>query len=203
MEKIYVYYWNIGLTLGLTLFSLATLLLFVVLIDKDKSASEFAMIYTFYKSFQEGNIGLIILKQFTLILLNFFQITSSLLTVFYFEPSIVIISYEISKLYEVIKDHPEKAYVVVFFIVQFFCLMIVLEVIELNFCGLNKNTKRNISQRGIDELSDENGRDSSVGMNKIDINKDYYINNPDENEINGEIELNQRLYSDSLDQTSE
>ena len=48
MEKNFVYYWNIGLTLGLTLVSFATLLLFVVLIDKDKSASNIQMIYSFY-----------------------------------------------------------------------------------------------------------------------------------------------------------
>ena len=89
MEKKFVHYWNIGLTLGLTLVSFATLLLFVVLIDKDKSASNIQVIYSFYKSFQEGNIGLIILKQFTLIILNFFLITFSLLTSFYFDPSFV------------------------------------------------------------------------------------------------------------------
>ena len=84
-------------------------------------------------SFQEGNIGLIILKQFTLIILNFFLITFSLLTSFYFDPSFVLISYEFSKIFQVLKDNPEKAYVIVFFILQFFCLMIVLEIIELNF----------------------------------------------------------------------
>ena len=60
MEKIFIYYWNIALTLGFTLFSFATLLLFVVLIDKNKSDSDSAMVYSFYRSFQEGNIGLII-----------------------------------------------------------------------------------------------------------------------------------------------
>ena len=108
MEKKFVYYWNIGLTLGLTLVSFATLLLFVALIDKDKSASDIAMIYTFYKSFQEGNIGLIILKQFTLIILYFLVLTFTLLTSFYFEPSFVLISYEFSKIFQVLKDNPKK-----------------------------------------------------------------------------------------------
>ena len=106
MEKKFVYYWNIGLTLGLTLVSFATLLLFVALINKDKSASDIAMIYTFYKSFQEGNIGLIILKQFTLIILYFLVLTFTLLTSFYFEPSFVLISYEFSKFFQVLKDNP-------------------------------------------------------------------------------------------------
>jgi len=199
MEKKYIQYWNIGLTLGLTLVSFATLLLFVALINKDKSASDIAMIYTFYKSFQEGNIGLIILKQFTLIILYFLVLTLTLLTSFYFEPSFVLISYEFSKFFQVLKDNPEKAYVIVFFILQFFCLMIVLEIIELNFCGLNKNTKRNISQRGMSELLEENGADdSSVVLNQIDIDNQYYINNPAENQKNEDIELNQLSYNENI-----
>jgi len=203
MEKKFVYYWNIGLTLGITLIAFASFLLFVALIDKDKSASDTAMIYTFYKSFQEGNIGLIILKQFTLIFLNFFLITFTLLTSFYFEPSFVLISYEFSKFFQVLKDYPEKAYVIVFFILQFFCLMIVLEIIELNFCGLNKNTKRNISQRGIDDILEENGRDSTVSLNQIDLNKDYYMNiSADVYEKKEEIELNQLSYNEKISDIS-
>ena len=197
MEKICIHYWNVGLTLGLTLTTFATLLLFAALTDKDKSTSDSPLIYTFYKSFQEGNIGLIILKLFSIIAINFFLTCFTILTSFYFEPCFVLISYEISKFYQVLKDRPEKAYVLVFFILQFFCLMIVLEIIELNFCGLNKNTKRNISQRGIDDLLEENGRDSTV----VDINKDYYLNY--ENEKNEEIELNEQLYSQNSLENSE
>ena len=81
--------------------------------------------------------------------------------------------------------------------------MIVLEIIELNFCGLNKNTKRNISQRGIDELLEENGRDDlSVDLNKNDVNKDYYITNPDENQKNEEFELNLRSHCENDIETS-
>ena len=68
---------------------------------------------------------------------------------------------------------------------------------------IKKNTKRNISQRGIDDLLEENGRDSTVGLNQIDINKDYYIDNPDENLKNREIELNQQSYSENVAESSE
>ena len=142
------------------------------------------------------------MKQFTIIIINFFLLTFTFLTSFYFEPGFILINYEISKFYQILIDYPEKAYVVVLFILQFFCLMIVLEIIELNFCGLNKNTKRNISQRGADELLDENGREPSVCLNQIDINKDYYITNPDEYQKNGEIELNQQTFNESDIETS-
>ena len=55
--------------------------------------------------------------------------------------------------------------------------MIYLEIIELNFLGLNKNTKRNIELRGLKEFIGDNGRDSSFAINgNMDINEDYYIN---------------------------
>ena len=59
--------------------------------------------------------------------------------------------------------------------------MIHLEILELNFCGLNKYTKRNIDLRGLEDVLGE-GRDSTVGTNAIDINKDYLILKEDKNE---------------------
>ena len=104
------------------------------------------------------------------------------MTTFNFEPSFALISYEFSKFYQVLKKYPEKAYCIVFFILQFFCLMILLEIIELNFCDLNINTRRGIEKRGIDDLMIDSGRDSSAGFNKVDINHDYYIHTSDGNQ---------------------
>ena len=182
MEKVEIHYWNIGLTMGLTLTVFSTILLIYVLADKDKSLSETAMISTFYKSLQEANLGLVFLKLFLIIIMNFFLVSLSLLTTFNFEPSFALISYEFSKFYQVLKKYPEKAYCIVFFILQFFCLMILLEIIELNFCDLNINTRRGIEKRGIDDLMIDSGRDSSAGLNKVDINHDYYIHTSDGNQ---------------------
>ena len=35
------------------------------------------------------------------------------------------------------------------------CCLIYLEIIQLNFCNLNKNTKRNIEERMIEEINNE------------------------------------------------
>ena len=53
--------------------------------------------------------------------------------------------------------------------------MILLEIIELNFWNLNKNTRRNIEERGLLDINDENGRDSSVEQTNIDFDIGYYI----------------------------
>ena len=69
--------------------------------------------------------------------------------------------------------------------------MIHLEIIELNFWGLNDNTKKNINMRGLDDILGE-GRDSTAGLNSIDINPDYKINK-------NEMEINEQIYNDSDD----
>ena len=65
--------------------------------------------------------------------------------------------------------------------------MIYLEILELNCCGLNKYTKRNIGLRGLIENFD-NERDSSVVLEKIDINKDYFLEGIKKNERPTEME---------------
>ena len=57
---------------------------------------------------------------------------------------------------------------------QILVLMFYLEILELNFCGLNENTQRNIDLRGQDDLSLER-IDSSSSLNETDINMEYPI----------------------------
>ena len=78
--------------------------------------------------------------------------------------------------------------------------MIYLEILELNFCNLNQNTKRNIEFRSILESTGDNGRDSSVGIGIIDVNNDYSVNlseNVNNNDKN--IELLQQNENEEMD----
>ena len=94
-----------------------------------------------------------------------------------------------------IKNEPEKLYCIIFFAIQFFSLMIYLEIFELNFCNLNENTRRNINLRGLLDDLEENGRDSTV----IDINKDYFIDKSeiDDNHKETNIEMIPQISIDS------
>ena len=74
-----------------------------------------------------------------------------------------------------IDKEPNQYYCLIFFFLQFFSLLIYLEIIELNFCNLNKNTKRNIKLRGIIEISKDTISDTSSLTEQIEINNDYYI----------------------------
>jgi hypothetical protein len=69
--------------------------------------------------------------------------------------------------------------------------MIYLEIIEINFCDLNKNTKRKINLRGIDDLSGDTGSDSNsaLGIGNIDIDQNYYIESLESDPIENSIEM--------------
>ena len=71
------------------------------------------------------------------------------------------------------EESVDKLYCIIFYIIQFIALMIHLEILELNFCGLNKYTKRRIEKRGVEDIFFE-GRDSTVDTNIIPLNDDYY-----------------------------
>ena len=77
----------------------------------------------------------------------------------------------------------------VLFILQFITLMFYLEIFEFNFWDLNKNTRRNIDLRGQDDFVLE-GRDSSVSLKGIDINKEYFIECQDK--IENEVEMKEK-----------
>ena len=109
---------------------------------------------------------------------NFISSTLSIINIYYFNPTFFLINFIFSKfvLGLIDKRESKKFFCIIFFLLQTFSLMVYLEIIELEFLGLNKNTKRNIELRGIEDISGENGRDSSIGVkDSIDINDDYYI----------------------------
>ena len=199
MEVLYYPYWKISFCIGISLFITSTALLVYVLADKDKSNSEIGMISDFYLYFKEVHPGLIIGKQIIIIIMNFITFSLSMLNIYYFSPNFILISYHLSKfakiLIDLIKNEPEKLYCIIFFAIQFFSLMIYLEIFELNFCNLNENTRKNIDLRGLSDLSGENGRDSTV----IDVNKDYFIDKSeiDDNHKETNIEMIPQISIDS------
>ena len=57
-----------------------------------------------------------------------------------------------------------------------FSLLLYLEILEFNFCNLNKNTKRNIMLREEEEMLQRNNTNASE--NEIEVDKDLIIKNP-------------------------
>ena len=101
-------------------------------------------------------------------------------------PNHMLISYEISKLSNVlIKSKSEyKWYSVILFVFQFISLLFFLEILEYNFCDLNFNTIKNIQERELNNMIMKE-RDSSINS-EIDI-EGYIVKRekiPEEKEMN-------------------
>ena len=164
METLYYPYWNIAFIPGIFIFALATTLLMISLIDKRKLNSSLDFVRNFYLYYL------------------------TILTIYYYSPNFILIIFQISTIvYSLIQDPKVSAYCIPLYLVQFLALMIHLEILELNFCDLNKYTKRNIELRGLLDSFGE-GRDSTAGLEKIDINKDYFIEGDEKREKTTEME---------------
>ena len=174
METLYYPYWNIAFIPGIFIFALATTLLMISLIDKRKLNSSLDFVRNFYLYYQL-NGWIIFGKIILVVVIHIILCPLTILTIYYYSPNFILIIFQISTIvYNLIHHTKESLYCIPIFIFQFLVLMIHLEILELNFSGLNKYTKRNIELRGLIDSFAE-GRDSTAGTDKIDINKDYLI----------------------------
>ena len=189
MEKYFYPYWNIVLLPALTIFVVNIIvLLFILIFGKNSDIKFFS---GFYSYFNDVNIGIILGKHIINIILNFFAVTFTILTLFNFTPDYVLISNVLSKIVNVLMDDSNnKYYFLIFAILQVICLFFYLEVFEFNFCGLNKNTRRNIRNR-----SDAKFDTVSVDSNFYEVSTDYFIKEEDLKHIS--------TYSSNRSETSE
>ena len=65
---------------------------------------------------------------------------------------------------------------------QIVSLLFYLEILEFNFCNLNKNTKRNIMLREEEEMLLRN----NTNVSEIEIDKDLIVKNP---QVKKDLEL--------------
>ena len=131
--------------------------------------SELFKINTFLDIFKEIILILLFIISF------FMRIMSELFIIKYLNPSYILISdniyFEILKLNEYFPNEKDKQSTLKFIFVQFTQLfefigcLIYLEIIELRFCGLNKNLKKNISKRSEIDVSDEMILEPDISFN--------------------------------------
>ena len=146
-------YWNIPIVIGFANLSIFSMILIVCLIKgKEKSLEEQNLLFiSFYKYFEEVDIGIIILKQTLNFILNFLVNLCRTLTIANLTPDYILISFTISRIINIVIETQEYLCLILFPF-QFIALMFYLEILELKFCGLNKNTKRNILKREKKEI---------------------------------------------------
>ncbi len=185
LNSLYYHFWTLSFSLGLFLFFLNSMTLIVILIIGDPNGEK-NFINNFFHYF-EIEVGYIILRFFIeFILYGIFSQILRLLVLENLTPNHMLISYEISKLSNVLikSTSLNKWLSIIPFILQFMSLMFFLEIFEYNFCNLNKNTKKNIDLReGSAMLMRESVGSVSSG---IEFNEGYVIK---ETETEQELKL--------------
>ena len=168
MEKFYYPYWNIALIPGILQLITGASGLIVQLSLGNK---------IFCSYFKEHWKALIIFKIILPLIFHIIMCPLFILILYYYKPDFILIIFQLAAITKSIMDNfgNWKLYVCLLFgIMQILVLMFYLEILELNFCGLNENTQRNIDLRGQDDLFLER-IDSSSSLNETDINREYPI----------------------------
>ena len=144
--------------------------------------------YSLDKYFKNTNVAIIIFFQFISFLLIFgFENLLIILIIYYFKPNHMIINDEINTflsiiLYKNIENkeknikQTDKYYISIPFFFKILSLLFYFEILELNFCNLNKNTVKNIQIREKHEDDSESGRNDSVLSDNIElVDQNYSI----------------------------
>jgi len=144
--------------------------------------------------FEETNVFVSIFFQFIYILLDgALDYILVILIIYYLRPNLLIITDEINVLEGIIlfEDNPNRFYTLIPFAFQILSMMVYFEIIELNFCNLNKNTAKNIEMR---EEEERISRPSDTSL--IELEEQYYVK---ENEFKSKDERG----SDIIDKIEE
>lgn len=169
IDILFHYFYNVVFALGLDLFICNTIGILFYFSSEELKAS-------LLDSFDDW--GLLIPRFIINMIFQFSYFLLRILTLVYFTPTHLLICLSLSKFIAVLINHDDsiKYLSIIPFLFQFFSLMIYLEIIELNFCGLNKNTKRNIQKRVQEEMLNQE-RPSNLDDDKVEFSEGYYLNN--------------------------
>ena len=106
----------------------------------------------------------IIINKYTVCHLFLFEQNKEIIQLFLFFRALVILHDEIDKEYKYL-----FIILIIVLVLEFFAILVFIECIELNCFELNKNTKKNILRREIQDLIDNNVNDSDI-LNDNEIN---------------------------------
>ena len=142
---------------------------------------------SFSDYFEEKGYKTTVIYMFYCSSFRFFLNILKILTIYYFTQNHIYTSYTFIKLVDllIMKKTNYKYFSIILFIPQFLGLLIFLEIIELNFCKLNQNTKINIEKRELKEDlnddDDQNDEDIDPEERKskqsiVEISPGYLVN---------------------------
>ena len=182
MDYKYKQYWNILLAIGLIYFLSGFIEFIIQLILNKSQVLEMLKYY-----FTNTGVGYIILRFFVeFIFGGFFREMIKCVIIKNFSPDYILIGNQAGLIFIDIYLIDEKYQYssILLFILLIFSLLFYLEILEYNFCDLNKNTKRNIQIRA----ESENFIDDTID-DKIELSAGYIVKESEENNSNEIIEM--------------
>jgi hypothetical protein len=161
MDNLYYSPYHVGFAVGLNLFIVNTSLSLIL---------NFRQIKEYFKN---TNFGIIILEFLLYAIVMFFFHLLNMFTIAYFTPNHNLITYVLAKMIIllIVNKSDIKFFSIIFFATQIFSLMVYLEIIELKFLGLDKNTKKSIQKRG--ELDEK--LITQITRDSIEGSEDYIV----------------------------
>ena len=170
LDSKYHKYWDIIFFQGVFNFIYMSIAVIIrIKIDNDSS-----FIKGYFSQDQIGPVSAIFF--FNVFCSGLIQQVLNVLIIYLFSPNHMLIAYVINKIKKILFNNTNsdnsRFYCLIPFVFQILSLLFYLEIFEYNFCDLNKNTKRNIRLREIEEMNNKGNND-----NYYEISDDLYIKN--------------------------
>ena len=172
MENKYYYYMDILFIMGIFDSILYTISLGIILLVQHIKGTN-KLIFQFYEYYNEfGSWKMISIFLFGLIPRGLITLSLDMKIVDMLGPCFVYVSFEIGKIPSTVIsiEGNNRWIVLVLSLFQILFILFYLEILEYNFCSLNKNTRKHISERERKQSSDEsNDIDYEIDIKGYDI----------------------------------
>ena len=159
MDKLYYSPFIIVFSIGILFLSVSIFFtIYILMVGNSLYDGKKYTLQSFSDYFEEKGYKTTVIYMFYCSSFRFVLNILKILTIYYFTQNHIYTSYTFIKLVDllIMKKTNYKYFSIILFIPQFLGLLIFLEIIELNFCKLNKNTKINIEKRELKEdLNDD------------------------------------------------
>ena len=146
--------------------------------NSDKEENDYKDIFgKIYNYFHNTNPAIIIFYQILYFLLyGGIELLMEILIIYYLKPNHILLPINIYLFLNALfhKEDYRVLYILIPLCFQIFMMLLYFEILELNFCGLNKNTVKNIEYRG--RAEDDIYRKQSF-ESSLELSEQYYIEN--------------------------
>ena len=146
--------------------------------NSDKEENDYKDIFgKIYNYFHNTNPAIIIFYQILYFLLyGGIELLMEILIIYYLKPNHILLPINIYLFLNALfhKEDYRVLYILIPLCFQIFMMLFYFEILELNFCGLNKNTVKNIEYR--EKAEDDIYRKQSF-ESSLELSEQYYIEN--------------------------